>query len=88
MDNEMANLRENGVYELVDRPKGKKVVKSKWVFRVKTNEKGEIEKYKARVVAKGYSQVHVRYNASLARVMPTYIKRRSSAICSSSSSER
>ena len=57
MNSEMASLRENGVYELVDRPKGKKVVKSKWVFRVKTNEKGEIEKYKARVVAKGYSQV-------------------------------
>ena len=57
MDSEMASLRGNGVFELVDRPKGKKVVKSKWVFRVKTNEKGEVEKYKARVVAKGYSQV-------------------------------
>ena len=57
MDSEMASLRENGVYELVDKPKDKKVVKSKWVFRVKTNEKGEVEKYKARVVAKGYSQV-------------------------------
>ena len=57
MDSEMASLVENGVYELVDRPKGKKVVKSKWVFRVKTNEKGEVEKFKARVVAKGYSQV-------------------------------
>ena len=57
MNSEMESLRENGVYELVDRPKGKKVVKSKWVLRVKTNEKGEIEKYKARVVAKGYSQV-------------------------------
>lgn len=57
MDSEMASLRENGVYELIDRPIGKKVVKSKWVLRVKTNERGEIEKYKARVVAKGYSQV-------------------------------
>ena len=27
------------------------------MLRVKTNEKGEIEKYKARVVAKGFSQV-------------------------------
>ena len=53
----MDSLKENGVYELVNRPKGKKVVKSKWVLRVKTNEKGEIEKYKGRVVAKGYSQV-------------------------------
>ena len=33
------------------------MVKSKWVLRIKTNELGEIEKYKARVVAKGYSQV-------------------------------
>ena len=57
MSSEMESLRENGVYELVDRPVGKKVVKSKWVLRVKTNERGEIEKYKARVVAKGYSQV-------------------------------
>ena len=57
MDSEMQSLRENGVYEIVDRPAGKKVVKSKWVLRVKTNEKGEIEKYKARVVAKGFSQV-------------------------------
>ena len=57
MSSEMESLRENGVYEIVDRPVGKKVVQSKWVLRVKTNEKGEIEKYKARVVAKGFSQV-------------------------------
>ena len=55
VNSEMESLRENGVYELVDRPAEKKVVKSKWVLRVKTNEKGEIEKYKARVVAKGFS---------------------------------
>lgn len=57
MKSEMDSLQENGVYEIVDRPAGKKVVKSKWVFRVKTNELGEVEKYKARVVAKGFSQV-------------------------------
>ena len=57
MNSEMESLRENGVYEIVDRPWGKKVVKSKWVLRVKTNEKGEVEKFKARVVAKGFSQV-------------------------------
>ena len=53
----MSSLQGNGVYEIVDRPAGKKVVKSKWVLRIKTNERGEIEKYKARVVAKGFSQV-------------------------------
>ena len=57
MNSEMLSLQENGVYEIVDRPARKKVVKSKWVLRIKTNERGEIEKYKARVVAKGFSQV-------------------------------
>ena len=57
MESEMKSLKENGVYELVDRPKGKKVVKSKWVLRVKTNARGMVEKYKAQMVAKGYSQV-------------------------------
>ena len=66
MRSEMDSLKENGVYELVDRPEGKKVVKSKWVLRFKTNEKGEIEKYKGRVVAKGYSQVEgVDYDQNL-----------------------
>ena len=45
---------------MVDNPKDKKVVKSKWVFRVKTNEKGEVEKYKARVVATAGDQMMMR----------------------------
>ena len=57
MESEMASLRENQVFRLVPRPAGKKVVKSKWVFRVKYNETGAVEKFKARVVAKGFGQV-------------------------------
>ena len=53
----MESLLENQVYRLVPRPKGKKFVKSKWVFRVKYNADGTVEKYKGRVVAKGFSQV-------------------------------
>ena len=45
------------MYEIVDGPSGKKVVRFKWVRRVEANEKGEVEKYKARVEAKGFSQV-------------------------------
>ena len=41
----------------MDRSKGKKVVKSRWVLRLKTDVDGKVEKYKARVVAKGYSHV-------------------------------
>ena len=54
---EMASLKLNGVWELVDLPAGRKAVKSKWVFDIKRDEKGNIERYKARLVAKGFSQV-------------------------------
>lgn len=54
---EMDSVKESGVYELVGSLVGKKVIESKWVFRVKTNEVGDIEKYNARVVAKGFSEV-------------------------------
>ena len=54
---EMKSLKDNGVYKVVDRPKRKKIVKSKWVLRMKTDSQGRVEKYNARVVAKGYNQV-------------------------------
>ena len=44
------------VYEEVPRPSGK-VIGTKWVMRVKTDASGNLEKYKARVVAKGFRQV-------------------------------
>ena len=57
MDSEMASLKDNNVYRVVDRRPGVKVVKCKWVFRVKKNANGEGDKYKGRVVAKGFGQV-------------------------------
>ncbi|PIL37704.1 hypothetical protein GSI_01398 [Ganoderma sinense ZZ0214-1] len=49
---ELEALRRRDVYDLVDRPKGRKVVKNRWVFDVKTD-----GRKKARLVAKGFSQV-------------------------------
>lgn len=49
---ELEALRVRDVYNLVDRPKGQKVVKNRWVFDVKTD-----GRKKARLVAKGFSQV-------------------------------
>ena len=46
-----------GVYEVVPRPTGRKVVGSKWVFRIKRSPDGAIQKYKARVVAQGFTQI-------------------------------
>lgn len=45
------------VWEVVPRPKNKVVVGSRWIYKVKHAANGSIEKYKAKFVAKGFSQV-------------------------------
>ncbi|GMF63074.1 unnamed protein product [Phytophthora fragariaefolia] len=56
MDDEIKSLLENGTFEVVPLPPGRSAVKSKWVFKKKTLADGSLDKYKARIVAKGYSQ--------------------------------
>jgi hypothetical protein len=49
---DLASLRKCKVFELVDPPKGRKVIKNRWVFDLKSD-----GHKKARLVAKGFSQV-------------------------------
>ena len=56
MENKMKCLQENDVWELVQLPSGRKPVGSKWIFKVKTDENGKVERYKARLVAQGFTQ--------------------------------
>lgn len=51
-------LHDNGTWEVVDLPKGKKVVGSKWVFTVKYKAYGEVERYKVRLVAQCFTQTY------------------------------
>lgn len=51
MNTEIEILQENNTWTLVPRPKGKKIVGSRWVFKIKRSQNREIEKYKARLVA-------------------------------------
>jgi len=53
---ELEAIRSNGVYELVDPPVGHNVVTSKFVFRIKRRPDGEVDRYKARLVARGFTQ--------------------------------
>ena len=46
----------NDTWDLVPLPEGKNVVGSRWVFKLKHNSDGSVERYKARLVAQGYSQ--------------------------------
>jgi len=57
MVDEMASLHKNEAWDLVELLDGRKPIGSKWVFKKKTNVEGKVEKYKAQLVAKGYSQV-------------------------------
>ena len=53
----MDSLDKNEAWNLVQLPAGRKVVGSKWLFKKKLNVEGKVDKYKSRLVAKGYSQV-------------------------------
>ena len=56
MEKEIESLRKNDVWELADLPKGRKAVGSKWVLKIKTDAEGSVERFKARLVAQGFSQ--------------------------------
>jgi hypothetical protein len=57
------------VWEVVPKPDGKSVISSKWLYKIKYVADGSIEKYKARFVARGFSQREgVNYNETFAPV--------------------
>ena len=53
---EMDSILANETWEITDRPYGCKPIGCKWVFKKKLRPDGTIEKYMARLVAKGYTQ--------------------------------
>jgi len=57
MVDEMASLDKNEAWDLVEFSSGRKPIGSNWVFKKKMNVECKVEKYKARLVEKGYSQV-------------------------------
>jgi hypothetical protein len=57
MNEELDQIEKNNTSELVHRPVDKNVIGSKWVFKKKMNEQGQIVRNKSRLVCKGYAQV-------------------------------
>ncbi|KAI0991325.1 hypothetical protein K3495_g16862, partial [Podosphaera aphanis] len=69
-EDEMSSFHENNVWQVVPRPEGRKIVSGKWVCKVKGNAQGELERFKARYVAKGYSKIQgIDYNETFAPVV-------------------
>ncbi|GKD05638.1 ribonuclease H-like domain-containing protein, partial [Tanacetum coccineum] len=56
MNQEMDALLRNDTWEMVQLPKGRKAIGSKWIYKIKFRSSGEIDRYKVRLVAQGFGQ--------------------------------
>lgn len=55
-EDEISSIIKNGTWTLVDLPAGEKAISLQWIFKIKRNADGTINKYKSRLVSKGYIQ--------------------------------
>uniref|UniRef100_A0AAV1T842 Polyprotein n=1 Tax=Peronospora matthiolae TaxID=2874970 RepID=A0AAV1T842_9STRA len=70
MREEIAALEANDVWRVIKRPAGSNALHSKWVYKTKTDAHGDLERYKARLVACGNEQVFgIYYQLTFAAVM-------------------
>ncbi|PRQ17191.1 putative RNA-directed DNA polymerase [Rosa chinensis] len=56
MHDELKALDDNRTWSIVKLPKGQKIVGAKWIYKIKFNSDGSIERHKARLVARGFTQ--------------------------------
>lgn len=56
MKSEMKSLEKNKTWKIVDIPQGQKAIGCKWIFRMKSNPDGSINKFKARLMAEGFTK--------------------------------
>jgi hypothetical protein len=76
MDEEMAMLDASATWELIALLKDKKTIGCKWVYKVKHNAYGFVNKYKARLVTKGYAQTYgIDYEKTYSKVAKMTIVR-------------
>ena len=55
MKEKLSMIEKNHTWQLVQRPSDRKVIRVKWVFKTKLNVDRSVNKYKARLVVKGYA---------------------------------
>ena len=56
MKDKMKSMKYNHVWDLVKLPEGAKPIGCKWIYKTKKDSKGNIERYKACLVAKCFTQ--------------------------------
>jgi hypothetical protein len=57
MNDELDQIEKNNTWEMVHTLEGKNIIGSKWIFKNKLNEKGQVVRNKAILVCKGYAQI-------------------------------
>lgn len=57
MEEEINSLNRSETWVLVDSPPDRKIIDSKWIFAKKLNSNNEVTRFKARLVARGFSQI-------------------------------
>ena len=71
MCEEINSMYKNQAWKLVDPPKGASIVGCRWVYKKKLDNKGKLVKYKARLVAQGFSQ---KYGSNFDEVYSPVVK--------------
>ena len=57
MKDEISRLQQRGTYEIIIPPAEANILTSKWVYRTKKDEKGQITGHRARLVVHGFNQI-------------------------------
>ena len=86
IDQELAGMWEKGVFSDVPMPPDRKPVGTKYVLKIKRNADGTIERFKARLVAQGFSQQQgVDYGQTFSPVVATDVLRTVLALAAANS---
>ena len=56
MKDEIKSMKYNEVWDLVELPKWAKSIGCKWIYKTKQDSKGNVKRYKARLIAKGFTE--------------------------------
>jgi hypothetical protein len=62
MNDELDQIEKNNTWEMVHRPEGKNVIGSKWIFKNKLNDQGQVVRKKTRLLHKGYAQIELDFD--------------------------